>query len=86
MLNNLPTDTHEIILIAHNANHDCRFIKQYLQNVRPIVKSNRMLMSKGIYYNPIHTNKIKIVIKGNYRLIPMALHESGKCFKLHCHT
>ena len=48
MLNNLPTDKHEIILIAHTANYDCRFIQQYLQNVRPIVKSNRMLMVKGI--------------------------------------
>ena len=38
MLNNLPTDTHEIILIASNANYDCRFIQQYIQNVRPIVK------------------------------------------------
>ena len=85
MLNNLPTDKHEIILIAYNANCDCRFIQQYVQNVRPIVKSNRMRMLKGIYYNPIHKNKIKIVIKDSYRLIPMALHEFGKCFKLDCH-
>ena len=63
ILYNLPTDKHEIILIAHNANYDCRFIQQYLQNVRPIVKSNRILMLKGIYYNPIHKNNIKLVIK-----------------------
>ena len=63
MLNNLSTDKHEILLIAHNANYDCRFIQQYLQNVRPIVKSNRSLMLKGIYYNPIHKNNIKLVIK-----------------------
>ena len=54
MLNNLPTDKHEIILIAHNANYDCRFVQHYLQHVRHIVKRNRMLMLKGIYYNPIH--------------------------------
>ena len=53
LLNNLPTNKHEILLIAHNANYDGRFI-QYFQNVRPIVKSNRILMLKGIYYNPTH--------------------------------
>ena len=37
MLNALPTDKHEILLIAHNAAYDCRFILQYLQNIRPIV-------------------------------------------------
>ena len=42
MLNNLPTDKQVIILIAHTANYDCRFIQQYLQNVRPTVKSNRI--------------------------------------------
>ena len=58
MLNNLPTDKHEISLIAHNANYDCRFIQQYLQNVRPIVKINRILMLTCIYYNLIHNKKI----------------------------
>ena len=82
MLSNLPTDKHEIILIAHNANYDCR---QYLQHVRPIVKSDRILMLKGIYYNPVHTNTIQIGIKDSYRLIPMALREFGGCFKLDCH-
>ena len=42
-------------------------------------------MLTGIYYNPIHKTTINIVIKGSYRLIPMALHEFGKCFKLDCH-
>ena len=28
ILNNLPTDKHDILLIAHNANYDCRFIQQ----------------------------------------------------------
>ena len=84
MLNNLPTDKHEIILIAHTANYGCRFIQQYLQIVRPIVKSIRILTLKGICYSPIH-NKTEIAIKDSYRLIPMALHEFGKCFTLDCH-
>ena len=60
MLNNLPTDKHEIILIAYNANCDCRFIQQYVQNVRPIVKSNRISMLKGICYNPTQPIKIRL--------------------------
>ena len=42
-------------------------------------------MLKGNYYNPIHKNRIEIVIKDSYRLIPMALHEFGECFELDCH-
>ena len=85
MLNNLPTDKHGILLIAHNANYDCIFIQQYLQNVKPIVKSYRFLQVTATYYNPIRQNNIKIVIKNSYRLIPMALREFGECFKLDCH-
>ena len=86
MINNLPTNKYEILLIAHNANYDCRLIQQYLQNVRPIVKSNRILMLKGIYHNPTHKTKMKLIIKVSYRLIPMALREFGGCFKLDCHN
>ena len=41
MLNSLPTYKNEILLIAHNSDYDCRFILRYLENVKPIVKSNR---------------------------------------------
>ena len=41
MLNALPTDKKEILLIAHNSDYDCRFILEYLQNAQPIVKSDR---------------------------------------------
>ena len=34
MLNNLPTDKHEILLIAHSANYDCRLIQQYSQKCK----------------------------------------------------
>ena len=52
MLNALPTDKKEILLIAHNSDYDCRFIWEYLQNVKPIVKSDRFLQIKATYYNP----------------------------------
>ena len=85
MLNNLQTDTHDILLIAHGANYDCRFIQLYLQNVRPIVKSNSVLQIKATYYNPTHKNNIKIVVEDSYILIPMALLGFGECFELDCH-
>ena len=57
MLNALPHDKGEILLIAHNSDYDCRFILEYLQNVKPIVKSNRFLQMKATYYNPIAKQK-----------------------------
>ena len=82
MLNALPTDKKEISLIAHNSDYDCRFILEYLQNVYPIVKGGRFLQIKATYYNPINKKKINIIVKYSYKLIPMALREFGKCFKL----
>ena len=57
MLNALPTDKKEIVLIAHNSDYDCRFILEYLQNVKPIVKGGRFLQIKANYYNPIVRKK-----------------------------
>ena len=85
MLNALPTDKHEILLIAHNSDYDCRFILQYLQNTKPIVKGGRFLQIKATYYNPIVKKKIQLTIKDSYKLIPMALAKFGKCFNLTCH-
>ena len=57
MLNNLPTYKKDILLIAHNSDYDCIFILEYLQNVKPIVKSNRFLQIKATYYNPIQKKR-----------------------------
>ena len=81
MLNASPTDKKEILLIAHNSDYDCRFISEYLQNVKPIVKSDKFLQSKATYYNP-KSKKTVIIVQGSYKLIPMALRAFGKCFKL----
>ena len=43
MSNKLPTDKNEILLIVHNSDYDCRFMLKHLQNIKPIVKSNRVL-------------------------------------------
>ena len=47
MLNDLQTYKHEMLLTAHNSDYDCIFIFEYLQNVKPIVKSNRCFTYKG---------------------------------------
>ena len=57
MLNALPTDKKEILMIAHNSDYDCRFILQHLQNPKPILKSGRFLQIKATYYNPITKRK-----------------------------
>jgi len=85
MLNSLPHDKGDLLLIAHNSDYDCRFILEYLQNVKPIVKSGRFLQIKSSYYNPIIKKKINITVKDSYKLIPMPLKEFGKCFKLDCY-
>ena len=44
MLNALPTDKKETSLIAHNSDYGCRSILECLQNVKPMVKSARLLL------------------------------------------
>ena len=82
MLNALPTDKHEIILIAHDSDYGCRFILEYLENIKPIVKGGRFLQIKATYCNPIKRKNIKTATKDSYKLIHLALRELGECFKL----
>ena len=82
MLNALPHGKGEILPIAHSSDYDCRFILEYLQNVKPIVRSNRFLQIKATYYNPKSKKKINIIVEGSYELIPVSLRDFGKCFKL----
>ena len=55
---------------------------EYLQNVQPIVKSDRFLQIKTTYYNPVRKKKINIIVKDQYKLIPMPLRYVGECFEL----
>ena len=73
MLNVLPTDKYELLLIAHNSDYDCRFLLEYLRNVKPIVKGGRLLQTKATYDNPIKNTNIKLIIKDSYKLISMPL-------------
>ena len=63
MLNALPHDKGDNLLIAHNSDYDCRLISEYLQSVQPIVKSDRFLQIKATYCNPIRNNNISIIAK-----------------------
>ena len=47
LLNALPTDKGDILLIAHNSDYDCSFILQYLMHPEPIVKDGRFLQIKA---------------------------------------
>ena len=80
MLNALPTDKGELLIIGHHSDYDARFVLEYLQNVQPIVKGGRFLQIKATYYNPIQKNTIKLIINYSYKLISMPLREFGKCF------
>ena len=62
MLNALPHDKGDILLIAHNSDYDCRFILEYLQNVQPIVKSVRFLQIKATCYNPIRKKRLILLL------------------------
>ena len=57
MLNALPIDEHEILLIAHNSYYECRFVLEYLENVKSIVEGGIFLQIKATYYNPIKRKK-----------------------------
>ena len=58
MLNALPTDTGEILLIAHNSDYECVFILEYLNNVKPIEKWYVLYILK----QPIITLMLNIIL------------------------
>ena len=82
MLNNLPYKKH-ILLIAHNANYDCRFLLQYLKHEKPLVKGGRILSCNAVYYRfGDKKQPINILIKDSLKIINMPLKQFGKRFKL----
>ena len=82
MLNALPTDKGETLLVAHNSDYDCRFILECLHNFKHIVKSGRSLQIQATYYNPKAKNSVNTTGKDFYKLIPMPLRDFGKCVEL----
>ena len=82
MLDNLPRYKN-IMLIAHNANYDCRFLLKYLEKQNPLVKGNRIL-SCNAHFNRYGDpkQKINIIIKDSIKIINMPLSSFGKSFNL----
>ena len=69
-----------ILLIAHNAGYDYRFIQKHLYNINQITKGNGLMCAKGeYYYNDV---KYTIEVKDSLKLIPMRLSQFGECFNL----
>ena len=58
MVNALPIDKNEIILIAHNSDYDRIFILKCSKNIKSTVKSNRF-SPKPAYYNQVFFRKIR---------------------------
>jgi hypothetical protein len=81
-LDNLPLKEN-IMLIAHNANYDCRFLLKYISRGRPIQQGNRYLTISGKYYRHRDIEQpINIIIKDSHKMIPFALGMFGKSFGL----
>jgi len=82
MLNDLPYKPN-IMLIAHNANYDCRFLLQYLTRDKTLVKGSRILTCSGVFYR-FQDNKqpINIKIKDSLKIINMPLRKFGVSFNL----
>ena len=71
------------MLIAHNANYDCRFLLKYLSKERPLVKGSRILTCQAIFYkNNDVKQQINIVIKDSVKIINMPLRDFPKRFDL----
>ena len=71
------------MLIAHNANYDCRFLLKYISRGKPIQQGNRYLTISGRYYrNRDIEQPINIIIKDSYKMIPFGLGKFGKSFEI----
>ena len=72
-----------ILLIAHNANYDCRFLLRSLTKDRPPIKGGRALSCTTVYYRVGHKKQpIIIIIEDSFKIINMPLKNFGKSFKL----
>ena len=92
MLDSLPEDKEQIMLIAHNCGYDYKFIFPYLSSIKnPIMKGSSLMSVSCEYSNyqiDFKTNEKKlnqtwkIKLKDSYNLIPEPLRKFGKMFNL----
>lgn len=71
----------KLILIAHNAGYDFRFIQQHLNMTSLCERGHNLLEGKGIFYYS-KGKSIEVILKDSYSVITMPLRKFGKCFNL----
>jgi hypothetical protein len=78
-----------VLLIAHNATYDFRFIEQYLHQLTTIEKGNGLMSANGYYEATLSRGKrkgkkcsVKIEIRCSLKMINMPLKKFGKSFNL----
>jgi hypothetical protein len=79
-----------VLLIAHNAGYDFRFILEYLDDIETIEKGNGLMMSTAYYTkkdysrgrgsNSGRARTVKFEIRCSLKMINMPLGKFGKCF------
>ena len=70
-----------IILVAHNAGYDYRFIMKYLMMDSEITSGKKLLEAKGKFYYK-KGEYIKIIIKDSYSIAGLGLDKWGKAMKV----
>ena len=74
LLKYLSSKYESVLLIAHNASYDYRFIQQYLRSIDEIAAGNSIYSATGRF------NKMKVMIKDSYKLITMPLRKFPDTF------
>jgi len=71
----------KLILIAHNAGYDFRFLQQHLNMTSLCERGHNLLEGKGMFYYS-KGKSIEVILKDSYSVITMPLKMFGKCFNL----
>jgi len=71
----------KLILIAHNAGYDFRFLQEYLTMETLCERGHNLLEGKGRFYYS-KGKSIEVILKDSYSVITMPLKKFGKCFNL----
>lgn len=74
-------DVKTIILVAHNAGYDYRFIMKYLMMDSEITSGKKLLEARGKFFYE-KGKYIKIIIKDSYSIAGMGLDKWGKAMKV----
>ena len=74
-------DTDVLILVAHNAGYDYRFIIKHLIMESEVTSGKKLLEAKGLFYYAKSKTK-KIIIKDSYSICGLSLANWGKAMKV----